>query len=423
MKEVNGRWQRRIWSAGSGGRRARLQDVSAHATGVIASDASRPGAVPLDGKITRTALAFRGYDIANHGRSPELLAHPIFGPVVRSVLAGVSELAADVLGRPVDLASRVESSAPTTLESFPDDVAMIVAMELAQLRLLREFHGIDPAEARLTFGYSIGELSALIAGGVYTTEELLPVPLSLAPDCAELATDTTMGVLFTREPLLDEDEVRGICRRIGGEGLGLIGPSAFLSPNTALILGEGHTLDRLEALLPDELPGRVMLRRNPNRWPPLHSPIVWRKNIPNRAATAMYRVRGGTRRPRPEVVSCVTGEASYGPDNSRELMIGWTDRPQRLWDAIESTLSAGVETIIHVGPAPNLIPATFSRISNNVSKHVNNKVIRRIGSDVVATLSRHAWLAQVLPAKACLLRAPFLEHVILEDWLLTRPVT
>ena len=42
-----------------------------------------------------------------------------------------------------------------------------------------------------SFGHSIGELSALVLGGVYAMEQLLPVPLSLATDCAELTANTT----------------------------------------------------------------------------------------------------------------------------------------------------------------------------------------------------------------------------------------
>jgi [acyl-carrier-protein] S-malonyltransferase len=222
--------------------------------------------------------------------------------------------------------------------------------------------------------------------------------------------------------VLSESEVHRVCRAISAEGHGLIGPSAFLSPNTALILGEGQSLDRLEALIPEYFPGRVMLRRNPNRWPPLHSPIVWKKNIPNRAATMMYQIPGGGTKPTPTIVSCVTGKTSYDGENSRDLMIRWTDQPQRLWDAIETLLNSGVETVIHVGPAPNLIPATFSRISNNVTKHIKSKHLQRIGNDVVSTMWRHAWLAHVLPAKASLLRVPFIEHIVLEDWLLAQPV-
>jgi [acyl-carrier-protein] S-malonyltransferase len=202
----------------------------------------------------------------------------------------------------------------------------------------------------------------------------------------------------------------------------MIGPSAYLSPNTALLLGQGDTLDRFERVMRDHLPEKVMLRRNPNKWPPLHTPIVRQRNIPNRAAVALYKIEGGRDEPSPAVYSCVTGAASYDGLNTREILTDWTDRPQRLWDVIDHTLSAGVETVIHVGPVPNLIPATFQRLGNNVSKQLKGKYLQLLGRGVVHGMNRHAWLAHLLPHTTALLRAPVLEHIILEDWLLERPV-
>jgi [acyl-carrier-protein] S-malonyltransferase len=36
----------------------------------------------------------------------------------------------------------------------------------------------------------------------------------------------------------------------------------------------------------------------------------------------------------------------------------------------------------------------------------------------VSGLARRPWLAAMLPANAALLRAPYVKHVNLEDWLL-----
>jgi [acyl-carrier-protein] S-malonyltransferase len=41
---------------------------------------------PLQSKIATTAFAFRGYNITNLGRTPELLAHPAYGSTVRRYL-------------------------------------------------------------------------------------------------------------------------------------------------------------------------------------------------------------------------------------------------------------------------------------------------------------------------------------------------
>ena len=37
-------------------------------------------------------------------------------------------------------------------------------------------------------------------------------------------------------------------------------------------------------------------------------------------------------------------------------------------------------------------------------------------------MNRYAWLGRLLPSKTSLLRAPYLVHVILEDWLLEQEV-
>jgi hypothetical protein len=40
----------------------------------------------LKDRLRSTAFAFRGYNITNLGRTPELLAHRVYGPVVRQHL-------------------------------------------------------------------------------------------------------------------------------------------------------------------------------------------------------------------------------------------------------------------------------------------------------------------------------------------------
>jgi [acyl-carrier-protein] S-malonyltransferase len=422
MNHAEGRWQDRLRVIGTGLRRRRLAALEVEETGgAPASSAALAGAA-LKAKIGASAFAFRGYDVSNLGRTPELVEHRVYGPVVKQVLDEASAICAEAIHAPVDLVSRALARIEGDLADFPQEVAMIVGIELAQTRLLEEFFDVPVRQAKLSFGYSIGELSALVLGNMYRLDQLLPIPLAMAKDCAELAADTHMGILFTRAPILPEDDVQRLCVSVSSEGHGMIGPSAYLSPNTALILGQGDTLDRLEKKMHDFLPEKVMLRRNPNKWPPLHTPLVWQRNIPNRTAVALYQLEGGAQLPVPPVISCVTGEASYDTLNSRDLLTRWTDHPQRLWDAIDGTLSSGVETVLHVGPGPNLIPATFTRLSNNVAKQLGNGYLHKVGKGFVQSMRKHAWLANLLPHKANLLRAPFLEHIILEDWLLEQKV-
>ncbi len=231
-------------------------------------------------RLSATAFVFRGYNVTNLGRSAELLAHPKFGPVIEPYLKEAGEACADVTGQPVDLAARIRRREEADLDHYAEAVALVMAMEMAQIRLLRDFFGVDYSQARMAFGYSLGEIAALVAGGVMDMRHALRVPLSVAKDCAELARDTTLGVLFSRGPALDAEAVERLCLRINQAGQGVIGISAYLSPNSLLLSGQGQTMDRFADLMSEWLPQRLYLRKNDYRWPPLHTPIMWQRRFP-----------------------------------------------------------------------------------------------------------------------------------------------
>ena len=360
----------------------------------------------LKDRLSSTAFIFRGYNTTNLGRSGELLAHPVYGPLIEPYLKEASEVCGDVTGSPVDLAARIRRGEETDLDSYGEAVALIVAMEMAQLRLLKEFFRIDYAQARLAYGYSLGEIAALVAGGVMEMRHALRVPLSVAKDCVELARDTTLAVLFSRGPALDAEAVQRLCLRINQGGQGTIGISAYLSPNSLLLNGQGTTIDHFQDLMSEWLPQRLHLRKNDYRWPPLHTPIMWQRAIPNRAAVMMQTLPGPLRSPLPPVLSMVTGKASYTDLNARDLLAQWIDHPQRLWDVVYETLAQGIEVVVHVGPAPNLVPATFTRLSENVKSQLATRSWTGIGLRAVSSAVRRHWLAKLLPQRSALLRRP-----------------
>lgn len=431
MRSRDGRL--RLWPADWLKQRSTEPDAPSDRSVAVAPEVARPLRAVAPGQhditrddlrkqITTAAIAFRGYDASNLGRGPELLAHPVYGPVVRELLGRASKVCADVLKREVDLAARVEARAPGTLETFVEDTATIVALELAQIRLLEEVFEVPVREAVMSFGHSIGELAALVLGGVYEMEQLLPIPLSLAHDCADLTRDTTLGILSSPSGTLEPERVLRLCSAISSRGHGMVGPSTFLSPYQVILLGQADTLDLLEAEMRQYLPSAVTLRRRRNQWPPLHTPLVWERSVPNRAAVALYHTGGGNQRPKPPVVSCTTGRDNYDEWNSREILTEWTDHPQRLWDAMEHTLASGADMVIHVGPEPKLIPAAFERLSGKVMKQLKSRHLDSLGRRVLPSISRNHWLARKLPLNAVVFRAPFVNHLILEDWLLAQEV-
>jgi len=377
----------------------------------------------LSARIATTAFAFRGYNTTNLGRMPELLAHPAYGPTLRRYLRRGSDICADLTDRKVDLARFIEERSEPGLARYAEAVGLVMACELAQVQLLEECHQVYYSQAKLAFGYSLGELTAVACGGVFDMNEVVRVPVAMAADCATLAENVVMGVLFSRGPAIDEMDVRRLCRRITSEGAGTIGISAILSPNTFLLLGQNGTIARFKAIMHEVLPDPAHLRLNPDRWPPLHTPIVWQKHIPDRAAVMMESMRGGFQPPCPPIFSLVTGQISYDDYHARDILRDWADHTQRLWDAVYETLACGVTTIVHVGPAPNVIPATFHRLSDNVEQQTAGRSLGSMGMRAAAGLARRPWLSTLLPSRAALLRAPTIQHIVLEDWLLENAPT
>lgn len=361
-----------------------------------------------------TTLAFRGYNVTNLGRSRELLDHPIYGPTVERHLRRLSEVSSDLVHRRIDLVARVRAGEETTLDSYADALALILAMEGAQLELLRTHFGFEYQQAELAFGYSLGEIGALVASGLAKEEDAVRVPVALADDAVALAEGVTLGVFFSRADVLSEDAVQGLCIDINSGGRGVIGMSAILSPNSVLLMGQGDTLDRFMAAAKKLMAGPLHLRKNEHRWPPMHTPITWERQIPNRAASLLHTIPFRAVLPKPKVLSLVTGRFSYAHLSTRDLLQRWVDHPQRLWDAVYATLASRTTVVLHIGPGPNIIPATFKRVADNVGPQLAESFRLR----ALSAAARRPWLQRMLPQRAALLRAPYLKHVVLEDWLL-----
>ena len=92
--------------------------------------------------IRRSAFAFRGFDVKNLGRTPELLAHAKYGPVMEKYLKLGSEICADSMKLPIDLVKRVKAREEATLDEYQESIVLIVAAELAQLEMLATFFDI-----------------------------------------------------------------------------------------------------------------------------------------------------------------------------------------------------------------------------------------------------------------------------------------
>lgn len=365
-------------------------------------------------QLSNTVFVFRGYNSTNLGRTGELLAHPRFGSYLIRRLKQCGEIASNVVHRPIDLLGRVQRNEETDLASYADAIALIVAAEIAQVDILQQEFEVQLDKAQYLMGYSLGELTALVAAGTLSLEDALTIPLALSDDIAKLAPICTLAVVFCRRSTLEANLVHRVCQEINTEGNGLIGISSVLSPNSLIVIGEGETTVRLQQRLSALVPDRVYIKKNQHKWPPMHTPIVWREHIASRAALLMSEMKSGFKAPHPPVLSLITGTCSYTDANARDLIYQWVDKPQYLWQAVYHTLSSGTETIIHVGPEPNIVPATYSRLADNVEAQIKASVSTR----ALSTLVYRPWLKSLIPERSYLLRAPSIQQFVLEDWLL-----
>ena len=363
--------------------------------------------------ISRSALAFRGYNFENLGRTPELFAVPEYRPILTKHLEEASAVCGRIMQRPVDLVACVQQREEPGLDRYAEAISLIMAVEQAQLEILETVHQVPIRDVAFSFGFSLGEISALVAGGTYTMADALKVPLLMSTDGAALAADTTLAVLFSRDSL-DLNRVRQVLLEINAQGDGVIGISTHLGPNSILVMGTGDTIAKLRKRKQAIAAKGIHVRCDEHRWPPLHTPIVWEKDMTSRAARLLHTVPGGFQAPQPQVLSLVTGKLSYDDYNTRHHMIRWVDHTQLLWDAVLEVLSSGVCSVIHVGPGPNIIPATFDRLATNVEAQTQGS--RRMKA-LSAVIDR-PWLRNLLPRRATLLRATKIEHVVVENWLL-----
>lgn len=378
---------------------------------------------PLLPTGNRIAVAFRGYNISNMGKTAELLTHPFMQDRLHQRLQQADAVCQQVLGLTTNLRQRLLDGTPSSLETYTEDLAMIVAIELAHWDALVELLGPERhSRIRILTGYSLGEVAAVIVAGMMTYEDAMAPLLELSRDAASLASNVTMGIVFSRGPTLDMELIREKCEEITARGTGVLAISTCLSPNTVLLMGEGETIDLFKAEMAEILPRSVHLRKNTHQWPPLHTPIVLQKHLRDRAAVRLQTTPCRGTLPDYPILSCVTGDIAYNGKNTRQLVTDWVDHPQLLWDCVHALFQMGIDQVIHLGPEPNIFPATLTRLAENVKAQLDQPSWYGYGLRAFSRITAdRAWLAKMISRDAALLRAPLLKQLFLEDWLAEHP--
>ena len=72
--------------------------------------------------------------------------------------------------------------------------------------------------------------------------------------------------------------------------------------------------------------------------------------------------------------------------------------------------------IVAYGPGLRLM------FAENVNAQMAGRTLNSFGLRAMSHAVRRPWLSAILPSRTALLRAPLLEHIVLEDWLLAQEV-
>jgi [acyl-carrier-protein] S-malonyltransferase len=211
----------------------------------------------------------------------------------------------------------------------------IFALSVALWQLLDE-KGVRPA---VVAGHSLGEYAALVAAGVFTYKEALPVVRlrgCLMQEAGRRRPGAMAAVLG-----LDGEALAGVCRKASESGL--VQVANFNSPGQLVISGEIVGVERAMELASEAGARRVV------RLPvsgAFHSPLMEYAREP--LAEALERM--SLREPQVPVVANVTAEPIKAAGEIADLLIRQLISPVRWSESVTRMAGMGVEHFVEVGP-------------------------------------------------------------------------
>jgi [acyl-carrier-protein] S-malonyltransferase len=211
----------------------------------------------------------------------------------------------------------------------------IFALSVALWQLLDE-RGVQPV---VVAGHSLGEYAALVAAGVYSYEQALPV-VRLRGRLMQEAGQRRPGTMAAVLGLAAED-LTEVCRRASARGL--VQVANLNSSGQLVISGEIQGVDRAMELAREAGAKRVV------RLPvsgAFHSPLMEYARQPLAEALEEMTVNA----PRFPVVANVTARPYESAEVIPELLVRQLTEPVRWSQSVEHMADLGAKRFVEVGP-------------------------------------------------------------------------
>jgi [acyl-carrier-protein] S-malonyltransferase len=246
------------------------------------------------------------------------------------------------------------------------DVAQpgILATSVAILSVLAE-HGLDPAEAPLTAGLSLGEYTALWCAGALRFEDALRL-VRLRGEAMQAASERTPSSMTSLVGATREEAER--LAAIGRER-GICSVANLNAPGQVVVSGELAALDAVEAAAGEHGVRRAVRLSVAGGF---HSECM--RPAQERLEAALAEVEIAP--PRIPVVSNVTGEPVADPGEIRALLARQVCSPVLWEESVRWALDRGVAAFLEPGPG-NVLSGLVRRIAKEAGTPVTVRSVER----------------------------------------------
>jgi [acyl-carrier-protein] S-malonyltransferase len=227
----------------------------------------------------------------------------------------------------------------------------LVAHSEAAWRVLKE-GGFVPAYVA---GHSVGEYSALVAGGVLSYTDALRLVKARAEamqDCGEKNPGTMAAIIG-----MPDENMGDLLKEAGVAGI--VEAANFNSPGQTVVSGEIAAVEKAMEMAP-QFGAKRTIRLNVSG--AFHSPLMEKSVSELAAMLAEVEFRPAAI----PVVSNVTGKPGSDPAEIRELLARQLLSPVRWSQSMEFMLSRGVSDFVEVGPG-NVLCGLLRRIDRSAS--------------------------------------------------------
>ncbi len=269
-------------------------------------------------------------------------------PAVRRTL----DAASATLGE--DLAKLIREGPKEALELTTNTQPVMLTAAIACLEAWRAEGGPEPAAVA---GHSLGEYSALVAAGVLSLEDALPL-VRFRAQAMQQAVPVGAGAMAAILGL-EADAVRSVCAAVAAETGGVVSPANFNDPRQTVIAGSKAAVDRACEQLKAAGAKRAL---------PLAVSAPFHCALMKPAADALRERLAGValRAPRMPVVNNIDVAAPAEPDAIRDALYRQAFGPVRWVEVVRALRGRGLAHVFECGPG-KVLSGLVKRVDGEIA--------------------------------------------------------